>query len=115
MAHYKTVVKTIAAQNGFYASFMPKPFKDCSGSGLKITLCIKKDDKSIFGTSHKDLTPEGRAFIGSVIVPHRPGSTGQKRTGFRWYSCCMRRAETAPLSSAPLMRTATLTSHFRCC
>ncbi|MFQ9093934.1 MAG: glutamine synthetase beta-grasp domain-containing protein [Ruminococcus sp.] len=25
MAHYKTVVKTIAAQNGFYASFMPKP------------------------------------------------------------------------------------------
>ena len=41
MAHYKTVVKTIAAQNGFYASFMPKPFKDCSGSGLKIILCIK--------------------------------------------------------------------------
>ena len=67
MAHYKTVVKTIAAQNGFYASFMPKPFKDCSGSGLKITLCIKKDDKSIFGTSHKDLTPEGRAFIAGIL------------------------------------------------
>lgn len=46
---------------------MPKPFKDCSGSGLKITLCIKKDDKSIFGTSHKDLTPEGRAFIAGIL------------------------------------------------
>ncbi len=67
MAHYKTVVKTIAAQNGFYASFMPKPFKDCSGSGLKITLCIKKDDKSIFGNSHEALTPEGRAFIAGIL------------------------------------------------
>ena len=67
MAHYKTVVKTIAAQNGFYASFMPKPFKDCSGSGLKIILCIKKDDKSIFGNSHEALTPEGRAFIAGIL------------------------------------------------
>ena len=67
MAHYKTVVKTIAAQNGFYDSFMPKPFKDCSGSGLKITLCIKKDDKSIYGNCHEALTPEGRAFIAGIL------------------------------------------------
>lgn len=67
MVHYKTVVKTIAAQNGFYASFMPKPFPDCSGSALKITISVKKDDKSIFGTSHETMLPEGRAFIAGIL------------------------------------------------
>ena len=67
MVHYKTVVKTIASQNGFYASFMPKPFPDCSGSALKITISVKKDDASIFGTSHKSMLPEGRAFIAGIL------------------------------------------------
>lgn len=67
MAHYKTVVKTIAAQNGLYASFMPKPFPDCSGSALKITISVKKDGQSIFGTSHETMLPEGRAFIAGIL------------------------------------------------
>ena len=67
MVHYKTVVKTIAAQNGFYASFMPKPFPDCSGSALKITLTMKKEDQSIFGTSPDTMQPEGRAFIAGIL------------------------------------------------
>lgn len=67
MVHYKTVVKTIAAQNGFYASFMPKPFKDCSGSALKITISVKKGDMSIFGASHETMLPEGRAFIAGIL------------------------------------------------
>lgn len=67
MVHYKTVVKTIASQNGFYASFMPKPFPDCSGSALKITISVKKGDASIFGTSHKSMLPEGRAFIAGIL------------------------------------------------
>lgn len=67
MVHYKTVVKTIAAQNGFYASFMPKPFPDCSGSALKITLTMKKEDQSIFGTSPGTMLPEGRAFIAGIL------------------------------------------------
>ena len=69
MVHYKTVVKTIAAQNGFYASFMPKPFPDCSGSALKITLTMKKEDQSIFGTSPDTMLPEGRAFIAGILNP----------------------------------------------
>lgn len=67
MAHYKTVVKTIATQNGLYASFMPKPFPDCSGSALKITISVKKDGQSIFGTSHETMTPEGSAFIAGIL------------------------------------------------
>ncbi len=67
MTHYKTVVKTIAAQNGFYASFMPKPFPDYSGSALKITLTVKKDDASIFGTSFDNMPQEGQAFIAGIL------------------------------------------------
>ena len=67
MVHYKTVVKTIAAQNGLYASFMPKPFPDCSGSALKITIGVQKDGKSIFGTSQENILPEGRAFIAGIL------------------------------------------------
>lgn len=37
---YKTVVRTIAAQHGLFASFMPKPFMDKSGSGLHINLSL---------------------------------------------------------------------------
>ena len=28
MVHYKTVVKSIASQNGLYASFMPRPLEN---------------------------------------------------------------------------------------
>ena len=47
MVHYKTVVKSIAAQNGLYASFMPRPLPDEHGSALNICLSIKKDGNDI--------------------------------------------------------------------
>lgn len=67
MAHYKAVVKTIAAQNGVYASFMPKPFPDCSGSALKIIINVKKGGRSIFGESLDTMVPEGRSFIAGIL------------------------------------------------
>ena len=39
---FKGVVKTVAAQNGLYASFMPKPFYDKSGSGLHIHFSLHR-------------------------------------------------------------------------
>ncbi len=33
---YKSAVRTIAAQNGLFASFMPKPLPGKSGSGLHV-------------------------------------------------------------------------------
>lgn len=67
MVHYKTVVKTIAAQNGLYASFMPKPIANENGSALKITILIKKDGKSIFGDTLETMSPEGRSFIAGIL------------------------------------------------
>lgn len=43
---FKAVVKTVAARNGLYADFSPKPIKNCPGSGLHINFSVnaKGDD-----------------------------------------------------------------------
>ena len=38
---FKSVVKTIAMQNGLYACFSPKPLKEQSGNGMHINISIK--------------------------------------------------------------------------
>ncbi len=67
MMHYKTVVKTIAARNGLYASFMPKPLPDEIGSALKIYISISKDGQSIFGSSLDTITDAGRSFVAGIL------------------------------------------------
>lgn len=67
MVHYKTVVQTIAAQNGQYASFMPLPFPRQAGSALKISLSIQHNDKSIFGNSIQEMSEEGKSFIAGIL------------------------------------------------
>lgn len=61
MVHYKTVVKSIASQNGLYASFMPRPLENQPGSILNICLGIRKNGMDIFGTD------EGKSFIAGVL------------------------------------------------
>ena len=62
MMHYKAVVKTIAASNGLYASFMPKPLPDEIGSALKIYISITRDGKPLLGGN----CPEGMAFAAGI-------------------------------------------------
>ena len=45
---FKAAVKSIAAQSGLYASFLPKPFLEYSGSGLHINLSLFQDGKNLF-------------------------------------------------------------------
>ena len=61
MVHYKTVVKSIASQNGLYASFMPRPLENQPGSILNICLGIRKNGMDIFGTD------EGKSFIAGIL------------------------------------------------
>lgn len=66
MVHFKSVVKTIAAQNGLYASFMPKPLNDSYGSGMHISIFIERDGQNIF-SEDKSMVDEGRWFLAGVI------------------------------------------------
>lgn len=74
MVHYKTVVKTIAAQNGLYASFLPMPLKDSYGSALTIIMTVKKDGRNIFTLEDGALSAEGRSFIAGILE-HVPEMT----------------------------------------
>ncbi len=54
---FRSVVKTIAASNGLYASFMPKPFRDQAGNGLHINLSLYRHGENMFtgNSSENDL------------------------------------------------------------
>lgn len=67
MLHYKTVVKSIAAQNGLFASFMPKPLEDEHGSALSISISLKKGGQNIFGGEPETMPIEGKLFIGGIL------------------------------------------------
>lgn len=45
---FETVVRTIAARNGLYACFMPKPLMGKSGSGLHINMSLYKNNCNLF-------------------------------------------------------------------
>ncbi len=68
MVHYKAVVKTIAAQNGLYASFMPKPLSGTYGSALNIIMNMKHNGKNIFEFQNGILSGEGAAFTAGILA-----------------------------------------------
>jgi len=64
-ATFKTAVKTIAAQDGLFASFMPKPLEDKAGSGLHINISLHKGSKNLF--EDETLSVEAKAFIAGIL------------------------------------------------
>ena len=63
---FKSAVKAIAARNGLYASFMPKPLHDQSGNGLHVNMSLVRDGKNLF---EGDIAPDSIAgnFIAGVM------------------------------------------------
>lgn len=64
---FKSVVKSVAAQNGLFASFMPKPFEDKSGNGLHINLSLSKNGVNIFRNNENNHSKEAESFIQGVL------------------------------------------------
>lgn len=44
----KTIIKTVGAQNGMTATFMPKPFQGINGSGMHVHQSLWKEGKNLF-------------------------------------------------------------------
>ncbi len=66
---FKTVVKTIAQRNGLYASFMPKPLVNASGSGMHINMSLHKDGENVFDIKQGTEMPEiAKYFIAGVLA-----------------------------------------------
>lgn len=70
---FRHVVKEVALDQGFYASFMPKPFTDHPGSGMHTHFSLFKGEENAFfeAGAEYQLSPAGRSFIAGVLQ-HAP-------------------------------------------
>ncbi|MGB5973670.1 MAG: type III glutamate--ammonia ligase, partial [Nodosilinea sp.] len=73
---FKYMVKTLAEQRGFIASFMPKPFSHLTGSGGHVHTSLWQSDTNVFADGADDggLSPIGYNFLGGVMA-HGKGLT----------------------------------------
>lgn len=62
---FKTVVKTVAARNGLYANFSPKPIADKPGSGLHINLSLYKGGHNLF--AEPEIPEEAGGFLAGIM------------------------------------------------
>ena len=62
---FRTMVKQLAATQGYQATFMAKPFIEESGSGLHCHYSLWKGGKNIFADGGK-LNDTGRHFVGGL-------------------------------------------------
>ena len=73
---FRTVVKEVALEQGVYATFMPKPFRDAPGSGMHTHVSLFEGDRNAFyepGAPFQ-LSQVARSFIGGVLR-HAPEIT----------------------------------------
>jgi len=68
---FKTAVRTIAAGNGLYASFAPKPLPDKSGNGLHINLSLSRNGYNVFTLNEKEHSREAESFIAGILAKAR--------------------------------------------
>ena len=66
---YRLIVKEVAAKNGVYATFMPKPLFGENGSGMHTHMSLFKDGRNQFfdGDDEYNLSPAGKAFIAGLL------------------------------------------------
>lgn len=73
---FRLVVQEVAMEQGLYATFMPKPFRDHPGSGMHTHLSLFEGDRNAFyepGAPYQ-LSKVARSFIAGLLV-HAPEIT----------------------------------------
>lgn len=70
---YRLVVKEIAASNGVYASFMPKPLADENGSGMHVHQSLFEGERNAFfdETDAYHLSGHARSYIAGLLAHSR--------------------------------------------
>ncbi len=70
---YKYIVKEIAHEHGFYATFMPKPIFGENGSGMHVHQSLWKDGKNIFHDDSDEygLSKEAKSYVAGILK-HMP-------------------------------------------
>lgn len=64
---FKTVVKTVAAQNGLAASFMPKPLLEFPGCGMHVNLSLSQNGLNIFKNASEGHSLVAESFIAGIL------------------------------------------------
>ena len=64
---FKSVVKSIATQNGLFASFMPKPFLDKPGNALQVNLSLMKDGINLFTDRNSPSYHYAQSFVAGIL------------------------------------------------
>ena len=66
---FRHVIKEVALDQGFHASFMPKPFTEFAGSGMHTHFSLFRDEKNAFYEEGAEfqLSKVGRSFIAGVL------------------------------------------------
>ncbi len=65
---FKFAIRSIAKRFGLYATFMPKPRTDVTGSGMHLNLSLYKDGKNLFhGEDEYGVSEEARYFMGGIM------------------------------------------------
>ena len=66
---FRHVIKEVALEQGFFASFMPKPFTDYPGSGMHTHVSLFKGEENAFYDSKAELnlSETGRQFVAGIL------------------------------------------------
>ncbi|MDR2514626.1 MAG: glutamine synthetase family protein [Christensenellaceae bacterium] len=63
---FTNVAKTVASSFGLYASLLPKPLKEQSGSGLHVSIALEKDGENVI-KGENGLTEVAQAFMQGIL------------------------------------------------
>jgi len=65
---FKSVVMAIAARNGLFADFMPKPIPNAHGNGLHINLSLTQNGLNIFKNVSEGHSKVAESFIAGILA-----------------------------------------------
>ena len=64
---FQSVVRAIAARNGLFASFMPKPLEGEAGSGLHVNLSLEQEGENVFSGQREGHAALAAHFMAGIL------------------------------------------------